>query len=257
MTDHANAVRELMARGRAIESESLAGMVKVITTEQVEALLAQFGGAAGGVDAMRLHTLEARLAEAESRADIAEAEARRRNEQIAQLEGQLGGVHVGEETHVTIGDPAEARGFVDLLETPDYPGTLAEIAEAREDLGRLSERLGGPGGEVRELATAIMKALGGDEDEDAEAAAEPAADGPPENPGITAVRGRLDAIEGTLQRDRDATGILVDAMLDGQGTVSVVVELLTMSTRDLGFAQEVRTLRSCLALLAELPIGEP
>jgi hypothetical protein len=201
---------------------------------------------------MRLHTLEARLAEADSRADIAEAEARRRNEQIGQLEAQLGGVHVGEETHVTIGDPAEAKGFLDLVEVPDYPGLMAEFIEAREDLERLSERLGGPGGEVRELATAIMKALGGDEDEEPAAAPEQS----DTNPGIVALGQRLDLIEGDLQRDQEAAGILYDAMLDGQGTVSVVTELIAVVTRDMGYASEIRTLRHALALMAEIPIAD-
>lgn len=250
MASHAQSVRELLASGRAVEANRLEGLVKVITTEQVEALLSQ-AAAGGGVDAMRLHTLEARLAEAESRAGIAEAEARRRNEQIAQLEHQLGGVHVGEETHVTIGDPAEAKGFLDLVEVPDYPGLAAEIAEARDDVDRLAARLGG-GGEVRELATAIMKALGGDEDE-AAAAPEGAT---PANPGIVQLRARIDRIEGELQRDQEAAGILYDAMLDGRGTVSVVAELIAVTTRDIGFAGELRTLRRGLGLLAEMPVPE-
>jgi len=252
MPSPAQSVRELLAAGRAVEANRLEGLVKVITTEQVEALLAQ-ASQGGGVDGMRLATLEARLAEAESRAEIAEAEARRRNEQIAQLEHQLGGVHVGEETHVTIGDPAEAKGFVDLVEVPDYPGLRTELEETREDVQRLSERLGGPGGEVRELATAIMKALGGD---DEEAPAEsPQAEGAP-HPGIARLQRRLDHIGGDLERDQEAAGILYDAMLDGQGTVSVVAELIAVTTRDCGYAGELRTLRACLALLSEMPIGE-
>jgi hypothetical protein len=252
MAGHAQRVRELLATGRAVEANRLEGLVKVITTEQVEALLSQ-AAAGGGVDGMRLQTLEARLAEAESRAGIAEAEARRRNEQIAQLERQLGGVHVGEETNVTIGDPAEAKGFLDLVEVPDYPGLQGELAEVREDVDRLSARLGGAaGGEVRELATAIMKALG-DEDE-GEKPAEGGATAP--NPGILALRARLDRIEGELQRDQDAAGILYDAMLDGRGTVSVVAELIAVTTRDVGYSGELRTLRRCLGLLAEMPLPE-
>ena len=243
MAGHAQSVRELLASGRAIEANRLEGLGKGITTQPA--------AGAGGND-INLSRGGARRPEAESRSDIAEAEARRRNEQIAQLEQQLGGINVGEETHVTIGDPAEAKGFLDLVEVPDYPGLAAEIAEAREDVDRLAARMGGAGGEVRELATAIMKALGGDEDEQA-AAPESTA---PANPGIAQLRARIDHVESELHRDQEAAGILYDAMLDGRGTVSVVAELIAVTTRDTGFAGELRTLRRCLGLLAELPLPE-
>ncbi|MHC5019427.1 MAG: hypothetical protein ACYTGX_04830 [Planctomycetota bacterium] len=241
----ANALRE---SGRDVDGTTLRGNVKVVTTEQVVQLLERAGAGGGGHDEHAMHTLEARLAEAESRAEIAEAEARRRADQINALEGQLAsgsGAAAGT-------DPAEAQDYVDLVEQPDYPGVLAELGEAREDLARLESRLGGGSGEVRELATAIMKALGGDEDEEGA----PEGDGAAPIAGVEVLRRRLDVVESDLQRDQEAVSILFDAMLDGNGTVSVVSELIGLTARGVGYAGEVRTMRRVLALIAEIPIAE-
>lgn len=242
------AAEALRESGRDVDGTTIRGTVKIVTTEQVVQLLERAGAGGGAADEHALHTLEARLAEAESRAEIAEAEARRRAEQIGDLEAQVaagaGAVPAGE-------DPAEAQDYVDLVEQPDYPGLLAEIGEAREDLARLESRLGGGSGEVRELATAIMKALGGDDEEEAaaESAGAPVA-------GVEVLRSRLDLVEGDLQRDQEAVAILFDAMLDGNGTVSVVSELISMTARGIGYAGEVRSMRRALALISEIPIAE-
>lgn len=242
----ANALRE---SGRDVDGATLRGNVKVVTTEQVVQLLERAGAGSGpSGDPLALHRLEARLAEAESRAEIAEAESRRRASQLSQLETQLASAG---SAAPTASDPAEALDYVDLVEQPDYAGVLAEVGEAREDLDRLEARLGGGSGEVRELATAIMKALGGDDEEDEADGA-----GGASVAGVELLRHRLDRLEGELQRDQEAVAILFDAMLDGNGTVSVVSELIGLTTRDIGYGGEVRSMRRALALLAEIPIAD-
>ncbi len=244
--DLSAAADALRASGRDVDGTVLRGNVKVVTTEQVVALLERAGG---GADPHAMHTLEARLAEADSRAEIAEAESRRRAAQISDLEGQLASSGAAAAPSAEA-DPAEAQDYVDLVEQPDYAGLLAELGEVREDLSRLESRLGGGSGEVRELATAIMKALGGDEED--EAAGESGAP----VAGVELLRHRVDVIEGDLQRDQEAVAILFDAMLDGNGTVAVVSELIALTTRGIGYAGEVRSMRRSLALIAEIPIAE-
>lgn len=245
------AAEALRASGRDVDGTTVRGNVKVVTTEQVVQLLERAGAGGGGGDEHAMHMLEARLAEADSRAEIAEAESRRRAAQINDLETQLQSAGAASAPAGDT-DPAEARDYVDLVEQPDYAGLLVELDELREDLSRLESRLGGGSGEVRELATAIMKALGGDEDEEPAAGGEAGAT----VAGVELLRHRADVIEGDVQRDQEAVAILFDAMLDGNGTVSVVSELIALTTRGIGYAGEVRSMRRALGLIAEIPIAD-
>ena len=200
--------------------------------------------------------LQAQINELETRCELSDAEARRRAEQVGHLESELDGAKSGggiptrmepaAAPAAPVGDLGAAVAYLDLVEQPDYAGITAEIEEAREDLRRIEGRLGGGPG-AHELATAIMKALGDDEES-------PKAGNT--SPNLAAIRRRLDEIADEVQRDGAALSILFEAMLDGNGTVSLLAELLTLLARDHGYAHELRAIRRAAALVSEIPMAE-
>ncbi len=239
----AKAVLDALLQGaREIPAEKLRGVVRVVAASAVEDLLRRGGG--DGETAARVAALE-------TEREQLEGDLRRQMERVKHLEGKL------REAAGGAGGPgAEPAGpapdFLEMVEQPDYAGIVTEIGEARETLGRLEARFGAaPGEGVRQLATAILRALGNEDEAPAEASTGPTL------PGADAIRSRLEQIEGELQRDGSALGILFEAMLDGNGTVSLVGELLSLVSRDQGYAGEVRSLRKALDLLQQVPEAKP
>lgn len=246
-----HAVSRLLEQAREVEAGRLAGRVRVVSQAAVEELIRRMG------DAETIARLQAQINELETRCELSEAEARRRAEQVGHLESELDGAKSGggiptrmepaPATAAPVGDLGAAVAYLDLVEQPDYAGLTAEIEEAREDLRRIEGRLGGGPG-AHELATAIMKALGDDEEG-------PKAGGNA-SPNLAALRRRLDEIADEVQRDGAALSILFEAMLDGNGTVSLLAELLTLLARDHGYIHELRAIRRAAALVSEIPIPE-
>ncbi len=242
-TEGSKAVLDALLQGaREIPAERLRGTVRVVAASAVEELLRRGGG--DGETAARVAALE-------TEREQLEGDLRHQMERVKHLEGKLR--EAAEGAGGAAPEPGgPAPDFLELVEQPDYAGIVSEIGEAREAVGRIEARFGtAPGEGVRQLATAILRALGDEDEAPAEAASGPTL------PGADAIRSRLEQIEGELQRDGSALGILFEAMLDGNGTVSLVGELLSLVSRDQGYVGEVRTLRQTLDLLLQLPEPKP